>query len=540
MNLILDPWVPIRDAAGSVRDISPLDLATSQPVALDLAAQRPEFNGALAQFLIGLLQLVASGEDEDWSAVMNGNLEPPMEELRKWAPHFEFDVGDHRVMQDMQIAAEDDGNDLDALLLDSPGANALRNNSDLFVKRRDRSPLKLKVAAQALITLQTNAPSGGAGHRTSLRGGGPVSYLWWPQRRGGDPIPLWQKLWANVQSLEGFCRHQVVLPWTAPCLTSQDDKDVTSQLATRFGSLSDKENAALCYFATPRRIQLTFADIATTSGSADDRVAAAYVTKNYGADYVSHQFRHPLSTYYLDVKKDKWLPTHLSEAGFSYVDWLQAQRSGEALRAPSILEGRHRRRVERWLGSAGDSPIWAFGFKMDNMKCEGWHEARFPVLIGLSAEAEATLFDQASLLIAATNACLSVVRRGLRKAWTDEGKKGDTSVAERSLLSTTESDFYQSLKRIAEKPAATAEDAAARDQVKLDWQKALTKAARTVFESHAQAGDARCESLKVMQRGAEARRQLELGLHIELPKALGMASEVKAGKSRKTTGRKAA
>lgn len=539
MNLILDPWVPIRDAAGTVRDISPLDLATTQPLPLDLAAQRPDFNGALAQFLIGLLQLVASEEREDWSAVMNGNQAPPVDELRKWASHFEFDVGDCRVMQDMLLGDDEGANDLDALLLESPGANAARNNSDLFIKRRDPSTFGLATAAQALITLQMNAPAGGQGHRTSVRGGGPVSYLWWPVQRGGLAVPLWQKLWANVQALEGVCRREIVLPWTAACLTSEGGRDVIAQLGARFGAMSERESAALCFFATPRRIRLDIDDDVTCSmGGSRARGATSCVTKKFGANYLSHQFRHPLSSYY--ELKGEWLPTHLSDAGFSYVDWLQTQRSSEALRAPSVLEGRHRRRVERWLGNAGDSPIWAFGFKMDNMKCEGWHEARFPVLIGLSAEAEGTLFGQASLLIAATNACHSALRRGLRKAWTDEGKKGDTSVAERSLLSTTEAEFYQSLKRIAEKPAATAEDAAAREQVKLDWQKALTKAARTVFESHAQAGDARCESLKVMQRGAEARRQLELSLYVELPKALGMANEVKASKSKKATGRKAA
>lgn len=539
MNLVLDPWVPVRDAAGTVRDISPLDIASTFPPALDLAACRPDFNGALAQFLIGLLQLVAPEEGDDWSAVMDGRQALPVDQLRKWAPHFEFDRGDCRVMQDTELSDADGVSDLDALLLESPGANAVRNNSDLFIKRRDPSTFGLAIAAQALITLQMNAPAGGQGHRTSIRGGGPVTYLWWPMRRDGQEVPLWQKLWANVQSLEGTCRREIALPWTAACLTSEGGKHVIAQIAARHGELSEKESAALCYFATPRRIRLGFADDVTCAlRGTRSPGATGYFTKNFGANYLSHLFRHPLSSYY-ELKGD-WLPTHLSDMGFSYVDWLQTQRSDDARRAPSVLEGRHRRRVERWLGGAGDSAIWAFGFKMDNMKCEGWHEARYPAFPGLSPEAEGTVFAQAGLLIAAFKACFSSLQRALRQAWTDEGKKGDTSAAERRLLGATEADFYESLKRIAEKPTATAEDAAARDQIKLNWQRMLTGAAYRVFESHAQASDARCESLKVMQRGAAARRQLELSLHIELPKALGMATETRAGKSRKPTGRKAA
>mgnify|MGYP001173719857 CR=1 FL=1 len=532
MNLILDPWVPIRDAAGTVRDISPLELASTEPAALELAALRPDFNGALAQFLIGLWQLVAPENAGEWQDVMHGDSPLPVEHLRQWAPHFEFDSGDRRFMQDMQLDAGE-GNDLDALLLESPGANALRNNSDLFIKRCEPSCFGSAVAAQALICLQMNAPAGGQGHRTSLRGGGPVSYLWWPQQRRGEVVSLWQKLWANVQVLEGPCRPEVVLPWISSCLTSEDKKDALTQLVKKHGRLFDQELAALCYFATPRRIQLTFVDDAQCSLSGrQGRAATGYVTRNFGADYRSGRFRHPLSPYY--THKEDCLPAHLSEVGFSYLDWLQAMRSGDGLNAPTVLEGAQRSRVESWLSGPIDTAIWAFGYKMDNMKCEAWHEARYPVLTGLSAEAEREVFGQAKLLVAATNACRLVLRKSLRRAWSDEGKKGDTSAAERQLLSSTEFDFYAAVRAVAELPDATAEHGAARQLLRLSWQQQLRTAAFRVFDTHAQSGDARNESLKIMQRIAGAQKQLGIGLHIELPKALDIAIEAKAPKQKST------
>jgi len=539
MNLILDPWIPIRDAAGCVRDISPLDLASTEPAALELAALRPDFNGAIAQFLIGLLQLVGPAKGRDWKSVMSGAQPFPVEALRDWSPDFEFDCGDRRVMQDMQVAEDSASNELDALLLESPGANAVRNNSDLFIKRRDASAFSVRIVAQALICLQINAPSGGQGHRTSLRGGGPVSYPWWPTERNDAQVPLWQKLWANVQALEGECRREVALPWTADCLTSEGGADVTAQLDARYSELSDKEKSVLCYFATPRRIRLTFSDDVTCGLTGDrGRGATGYATKNFGANYLSHLFRHPLSSYY--QLKEQWLPTHLSDAGFSYIDWIQAQQSSGTLSAPSVLSDPHRDRVQDWLGVEGETGVWAFGFKMDNMKCEAWLEARYPVLLGVPAEHRGVLFDQARLMIAATQSCLGHLRRALRAAWSDEGKKGDTSAAERRLISDTESEFYRLIKGMAVNTSATAEGAELRAVHKDKWKKALTTSALKVFEAQAQAGDARNESLKVMRRAASAILQLGLGLRADLPIALGLATESGSGKSKRTKGRKVA
>ena len=66
---------------------------------------------------------------------------------------------------------------ISGLLIDSPGANTIKNNVDLFVKRGRVTTLSRAAAAMSLFALQTFAPSGGAGHRTSLRGGGPLTTL---------------------------------------------------------------------------------------------------------------------------------------------------------------------------------------------------------------------------------------------------------------------------------------------------------------------------------------------------------------------------
>jgi CRISPR system Cascade subunit CasA len=55
MNLISDAWIPIRRKGGEEERIAPWEVTTrySDDPIVALAAPRPDFNGALIQFLIG-------------------------------------------------------------------------------------------------------------------------------------------------------------------------------------------------------------------------------------------------------------------------------------------------------------------------------------------------------------------------------------------------------------------------------------------------------------------------------------------------------
>ena len=67
------------------------------------------------------------------------------------------------------------------LLIEAPGENTEKENKDLFQKRGQTPSLGLPAAAMALFTLQIYASSGGDGHRTSLRGGGPLTTRRFPE-----------------------------------------------------------------------------------------------------------------------------------------------------------------------------------------------------------------------------------------------------------------------------------------------------------------------------------------------------------------------
>ncbi|WP_239500552.1 type I-E CRISPR-associated protein Cse1/CasA, partial [Streptococcus pneumoniae] len=64
--------------------------------------------------------------------------------------------------------------------------------------------------------LQTYAPSGGAGHRTSLRGGGPLTTLLAPARKGRAVATLWDRVWTNVPDADpdaGAADPARIFPW---------------------------------------------------------------------------------------------------------------------------------------------------------------------------------------------------------------------------------------------------------------------------------------------------------------------------------------
>ena len=81
MNLLDEKWLPVRRGNGALDWIAPHQI--SDPDVVALAANRPDFNGALVQLLIGLLQTTAPVDDEeDWAELLD---RPPTEEmLQQW------------------------------------------------------------------------------------------------------------------------------------------------------------------------------------------------------------------------------------------------------------------------------------------------------------------------------------------------------------------------------------------------------------------------------------------------------------------------
>ena len=88
MNLIHDAWIPMRRKHGEERHIAPWEVTTrySDDPIVALAAPRPDFNGALIQFLIGLLQTTCAPDSpRTWRTWLR---EPPSPEEPVFWTHF--------------------------------------------------------------------------------------------------------------------------------------------------------------------------------------------------------------------------------------------------------------------------------------------------------------------------------------------------------------------------------------------------------------------------------------------------------------------
>lgn len=454
MNLLHDPWMPVRDDAGMRHWIAPDRLAEPQWRAFD--ADRPDFNGALAQFAIGLLQTTTPVDSPiEWRRCFNNP--PSGDTLRQWfAPvteAFVFDGDGPRFMQDVDLG--DKGiavNDIGVLLIDAPGEQTLKNNADHFVKRGQISALCAACAATALFTLQLNAPSGGAGHRTGLRGGGPLTTL----VRAPEPAILWQHLWLNVALRSVYlgqggdktlAEPQRSFPWLAS-IDRLQAPGPTAQIA------QSQVHPAHLYWAMARRIRLEAAvlDGGTCDACGRDgmRLYTRFATKNYGLNYKG-QWNHPLSPYY--ETKEGWLCVHPQPGGIGYRHWmpwvLGATTDRQSVRAASV--------VQRALALPpqtlkGPLRLWAFGYDMDNMKARCWYEATLPLyhLADCSADAQRVVQAEVARWLAAADLGGSYLRGAIKDAWFDADARGDFSQVDAAFWDATESGFYRQLQALIE------------------------------------------------------------------------------------------
>jgi CRISPR system Cascade subunit CasA len=251
MNLIEDAWIPVVRANSGKSAIAPWQIAQREDPVLELAAPRADFQGAMYQFLIGLLQTGFAPEDQDeWLEYWDNPPDADLLKSRLGTLSEGFVLDNSRGPAFMQDFALPDGEKkgVASLLIEAPGGKTVRDNLDHFVKRGSVKQVCKACAAMALFTLQTNAPSGGVGHRVGLRGGGPLTSLILPQ----DHSPIWHRLWLNVLDEEDApaCPHgnlSVVFPWMGPTRTSEKGGSDTTPEVAHF---------LQAYWGMPRRIRL--------------------------------------------------------------------------------------------------------------------------------------------------------------------------------------------------------------------------------------------------------------------------------------------
>ncbi|MCS6983818.1 MAG: type I-E CRISPR-associated protein Cse1/CasA, partial [Leptospiraceae bacterium] len=314
MNLLKDRWIPVRRKDGQREEIAPYDITSEiqkNPI-VAIESPRPDFDAALTQFLIALLQtLFAPKDDGEWDTFM---VNPPdaarlQEVFLGVEEYFGLFDPNKPFMQDKTIANQCEVRPIERLFIDAPGENTLQQNRDFFIKRDTIEKISPQVAAMALLTLQINAPSGGKGHRVSVRGGGPLSTLV-KIKSVGQEKPLWSNLWLNVLPEDSFPNGGIqtkklpwekIFPWIDDNITQYFGAEATAAACSQFHKYA-------IFWVCPRRIlfkqeKAKDGDICDITGKKSDVFVREYQTQSYGMN-LKDGWNHPFSPYERS-KKDK-------------------------------------------------------------------------------------------------------------------------------------------------------------------------------------------------------------------------------------------
>ena len=341
LNLITDAWIPVRCRSGRAV-IRPDQIA--DPDILRPDWPRPDLNLACLELLVGLVYLARPPQGSD------DRLHPPdagalRGALAPLAPAFELLGDGPRFLQDLE-PFEGDGDHCERLFIDSAGASTAKKNQDLMVRRGRYRELPLPLATMALYTLQAFAPSGGAGNRTSLRGGGPMVTLVRPQ---GER--LWPMIWANVPRGEPLTTEELdALPWMRPTKVS---RPVGGQVLESFPESDSRSRPdPEVFFGQPRRSE--------ARGACDG--LRYTVSSRSPTERTTHRlrWRHPLTPYY--VRGAEFLPVHPKPGSFGYRHWRGVILQSDSGARPLALE-QYLRDVE-----GGDCSLIVAGWAMNNMK----------------------------------------------------------------------------------------------------------------------------------------------------------------------------
>lgn len=488
--MINEKWIWVNRRDGKKEKISPWEITDqldSNPI-ISLAAPRPDFNGSLIQFLIGLVQTTMSPRNErDWRKYF---INPPkMDELHavfgEVSDVFNLDGNNERFMQNYEYF-EGVENRVDALLMEMPGEKTLKDNTDHFVKRDYISRMCVPCCATALFNLQLNAPSGGQGHRTSLRGGGPLTTL----VLGNN---LWQTIWLNVITEENFERlgdinkgsKCDIFPWMGPTRTSEKKGMETTPMDV---------NPKQMYWGMPRRIRLDFENLSEgfcdICGCNSDRIVSNYFTKNYGVNYEG-VWCHVLSPH--RETKDSLIPLHPGPGGISYRHWLGLiLNDSENGYHPSLS-------LEKFVVKQPDlikldnvfqrSPqMWAFGYDFDNMKVRCWYESTMP-LFNVPQNIRPTFEFIVSQLVKTAEIIGNNTYDCIKHALFSENRLKDKKKylsfdnwIDFRLSQDTESEFYNTLNEIISELEHNSEVF----DLKIQWVRTLSKVSERLFDEYSQ------------------------------------------------------
>lgn len=516
-SLIEDCWIPAIASDGAREWIAPRQITErdeqGQPRWVDVDWGRPDLRIATYELLIGLFATALAPQD---SATLPALLRTPPspdvlgQALQQLAPYLELDGEGPRFLQDRDELAAAEIRPIQSLLINTDGGGTH------FVHADAAGALGYRAAAVALYALQAFAPPGGRGHRTSMRGGGPLTTLIVP------PQPnLWRRIAANLPLLANPDRQppedlSFVFPWARATRISRDEIKTAIAPAHHAHWLQH-------YFGMPRRIRLEFRDNVertpcALTGDIDGVIVVGFRMEAYGTNYDG--WRHPLTPYY-EPKQNELLPVHPQSGHVGYREWFGYLFDGGGKGAVSHPADVVTTYLDVFGGSPGATRLLAAGYVTDNMKTENYVEAEIPLLTLPHRKARALLGEAVrNHLLVPAELVATELRRKLSDALDSDFKKTIIANVVEQFWIETEHPFHGAFQAASQAYGGFAADAEQDEILSVDlqphierWLVELRAIALRLFRQNApldQLGE-----LSTTQRAKiiAANKQLHLSLH---------------------------
>jgi CRISPR system Cascade subunit CasA len=484
-NLLRDAAFPARRRSGArafLRFSELLDEGDDPPVDFDWP--RADLNVASLEFGVGVLRLAFQPDSQEaWRALWRDGLTPARieEAIASFSHAFALDGDGPRFMQDFNIL-DGEANPVEALFIDTPGANGQKKNTDVLTHRNRYSALGLPAAAMTLYAMQQFAPSGGAGNRTSMRGGGPMTTLVWPARDDGAEVSLGRVMLANLPApdrpVERLASGDLAraLPWLAPTLTSEKNREISE---------SDPAAHPLqAHFGMPRRIRLVIGaedGLCALTGRRGP-VATGFVQRPWGVNY--GLWIHPLTPYRRQKEADAPYSVKPKSGRMGYRDWVGVTVGGRnaklATPAAVVSQALQARRgvFER---DGVKLRLLAAGWAMNNMEAQTCLFSVQPLYLAAEDGAADAIASEARAFADAADIGRDSLREALNAAlFGGNAKSTDTAVFEEATdayFAATENAFHDAL-------AAVLATGGAEDEKRAQqWRRTLERAALRIFDS---------------------------------------------------------
>ncbi len=204
MNLLIDPWIPVREEGGT----GTFHLLTYQQLLCEtghwqVSIPRDDMELACVQLLVCMTQVMFMPEDNGTlrarinTLLSPGEFSAGVELCEDW---FDLDHPTQPFMQSRGVKATED-TPIQKLLIGLPEGN----NHAFFNEVGEVHHLGGTMAAIALFNQASNAPSFGGGFKGSLRGAAPITTLVFGENLRGT-------VWRNVLTRPHIEERQIAMP----------------------------------------------------------------------------------------------------------------------------------------------------------------------------------------------------------------------------------------------------------------------------------------------------------------------------------------